>query len=113
MAFSVTMVLLALVASLYFVLVQRHALLRKRSERARILYLTEAGMNDAIARLRIGNLPGINPAIGRRYCLNVLTSIATTFVTPCLTTSCPVGQVRVCVSDNSSGTNKIDVAANF
>ena len=114
-AFSVALVLLGLVASLYWIIVQRHALLRKRSEHARNLYLTEAGINDAIARLRIGvNPPGIVPGTGRWYCLDVDASPpAATNIADCTVACSPPNDVRVCVSNNVSGRNKIDVTANF
>ena len=114
-AFSVAVVLLGLIASLYWIMVQRHTLLRKRSEHARNLYLTEAGMNDAIARLRIGGgfPPGIDPVTGRNYCLNVSTGAVTSLGVGLCGGVCTPPQIRVCVSNNLSGRNQIDVTANF
>lgn len=119
MAFSISVLLLGIIASLYWITVQRHTLMRKRAEHARALYLAEAGMNDAIARLRIGAPPfGINPAVGGSYCLDITNSLTVPFPpnAPSVCTEvCDFGQVRVCVSDNlpPAGRNQIDVTANW
>lgn len=116
LAFSVSLLILTLIASLFWVMAHRHTLARKRFEHARVQHLVEAGMHDAIARLRIGIPPpggvGIDPAVGRWYCLNIDTSTPTDIPNTC-TATCPAGQVRVCVSDNSGGRNQIDVTTNF
>lgn len=110
--------LLGLIASFYWIITQRYVLQRKRAEHTRGLYLTEAGMNDAIARLRIGNPPamGIDPAAGRWYCLDVETATITRDIGAACAVLCanPGEDVRVCVSSNiATGRNQIDVTANF
>jgi len=117
MAISMSVLLLGMIASLYWITVQRHTLMRKRAEHAKALYLAEAGMNDAIARLRIGtsDASGVDPITGRWYCLDVnATPPAITLDGAACTLTCDADQVRVCVSDNSTtGRNQIDVTADW
>lgn len=118
-SFSIAMLMLGLIASMLLVSVHRHALMRKRVVNARIMYLTEAGMHDAVARLRIGAAsPQGIPATGRWYCLDVDTATIMLDVTEltCPTTTCTLpADVRVCVSSNFNpdSRNQIDVTANF
>jgi len=127
LAFSMTLLMLGLIASLYLISVQRHALMRKRVESAKILYLTEAGMNDAIARLRLSTIlpppsQSIIPATGRWYCLDVeavppneITAEFSDAATCAAGTCVPPADVRVCVSGNTgpTGRNQIDATAGF
>ncbi len=105
MAFSITMVILALVAGLYWITAQRHTLMRKRAQRSRMVYLAESGMVDAMARLRTGVIDrGI--ASSTSYCLNPETGAGPT---PCAAPS-PALPVQVVVSPiNANGVNPISV----
>ena len=113
-AFSLSLVLMALIAALYLVTTQRYVIQKKRSEHERNLYLTEAGVSDAVARLRIGtsHASGINPVTGGNYCLNVTTGAKTATAAAC-PASCASGWVRVCITNNSSGRNQINVRATY
>lgn len=103
MAFSISLLVMGLIVSLYWVAVQRHVLLKQRVEHARNLYLAEAGMNDAIARLRAGL---IDRNLGTSYCLDPETSATTACAAPLAT-----HPVRVVISpaDPGTGRNQIDV----
>ena len=118
-AFSVSFIVLGLIAALYWVSLQRHVLMRRRTARERSFYLTEAGVQDAIARLRIGtsHASGINPVTGGNYCLNVGTgAIQGGVVGACPATCVPEGPnvVRVCIAPpDADGRNVIKVTEIF
>ena len=110
MAFTVTLLVLGLVASVYWLSIQRHTLMHKRTEHARTLYLAETGVTDAMAKLRIGT---ISRAIASdySYCLNPTTGAISG--PPCLapTSAFPI---RVVISPkDANGLNPINVTVNF
>jgi len=110
MAFAVTFLVLGLIASVYWLSIQRHTLMRKRIEHARMLYLSETGVTDAMAKLRIGT---ISRAIltPYNYCLNPTTGAVSG--PPCLapTSAFPI-QVIILPQD-ANGLNQINVTVNF
>jgi len=118
MAFTVSILLLGLIGSLYWVSVQRHVTVSQRSEQIENLYLVEAGMTDAIARLRMGpgSAEGIDPTVETEYCLDVTTLTTNNWNSGggvgC-SVVCASDEVRVCVDDNGPGRNQINVTAGF
>ncbi|MFH1858065.1 MAG: hypothetical protein ABH845_04095 [Candidatus Omnitrophota bacterium] len=121
MAMTVSVVLFALVAAIYLVTVQRHTLMRKRAAHTGALYLAEAGMHDAIARLRIGNThpSGIDPAVGDSYCLDIsaIPALISASGINCTVNPFPCAATEVCVQVsnnlNPNNRNQIDVRTEF
>ncbi len=103
MAFSVSILVLALVAALLWVTVQRHLLLKKRASSSQQQYLAEAGINDAMARLRLGL---IDRVAGDTYCLNPYT---TTTDFGCGAPSAAFPVYIVIAPQDANGLNQINV----
>ena len=122
---GIVMAFVLLVAGFYQVLIGRQRWTNKRNARDSGWYKSEAGMQDAVARLRLAQMgsvpmpggPGINPVAGRHYCLNIATSTVIASSAPpgnpaCVTQGTNNILVRVSAR-GANGLNRIDVLQDF
>ena len=113
---AITLIFVILVAAFYQTVIGRHRLVQKHSARTEGFYKAEAGVQDAIAKLRLGRQgvadpPAIVPAIGRPvgYCLDLDAS-------PPVQVACGGGTDDVTVvvqPQDAAGLNQIQAITTF